>query len=71
MASDAEIVRIDRPQPAVKAVCAESGDESIVVNGTTYRSVRRALADLSEHCSCGQSYHRASDGEDQEEDDED
>ena len=62
-------------QDCVIATCDDSGDstpkEYVSENespiwGHTYKSVRRALIVLSEECSCGARYHKASDGEDQE-----
>jgi hypothetical protein len=46
-----------RTQQCVYAVCSESGDIVGPVWGQGENSVKRALAMLSEECSCGQTYH--------------
>jgi hypothetical protein len=46
-----------RMQGCVFAECSESGDESGPVWGTGEGSVRKALAELTEVCGCGASFH--------------
>ena len=44
-------------QDCVRARCAESGDVTAPVWGRGFASVRRALALLTETCSCGMEWH--------------
>jgi hypothetical protein len=53
-------------QNCVFATCNESGDVVGPIWGHGPASVKRALAQLSETCSCGNSYHKAADEEDEE-----
>lgn len=43
--------------PAVVAKCLETGCESGIVWGSSFRSVKRALAVLTDRCNCGASFH--------------
>ena len=53
-------------QACVVVACCDSGDETFAW-GHGPASVRRALTELSSECSCGATFHAASD--DQDEDD--
>jgi hypothetical protein len=53
-------------QDCVIATCLEGQFESEPVWGHSHRSVRRALAQLSEDCPCGARFHEAANGEDKE-----
>ena len=44
-------------QYSIIATCNTSGDESEKVIGKEENSIRRALANLSERCSCGNKWH--------------
>ena len=46
-----------RMQPCIYATCEESGDTVGPIWGTAENSVLRALATLTEECSCGASFH--------------
>ena len=46
-----------RMADCVIAECLESGDRTEPVWGHGERSVKRALATLTEHCSCRANYH--------------
>ena len=52
----------------VIARCTDGDYETEPIWGQGQASVRRALATLSEDCPCGQRFHKASDGEDQDDD---
>jgi hypothetical protein len=53
-------------KPYITATCQESGEVTDPVYGHGVRSVKRALATLSEECSCGSKFHKASNEEDEE-----
>jgi hypothetical protein len=44
-------------QDCVRAVCQESGHKTDPVWGSNTSSIRRALATLTEECSCGATWH--------------
>lgn len=46
-----------REQECVYATCIDSGVQVGPVWGTGEGSVRRALAELTEECNCGASFH--------------
>ncbi len=45
-------------QPCVYAICNESGDSAGPIWGQGAESVKRALATLTEECTCGASFHK-------------
>lgn len=55
-----------RQQDCVYASCTEADHKVGPVWGHGAASVKRALVMLSEDCPCGESYHSAPDGEDEE-----
>ena len=45
------------PVACTYATCSISGDEVGPIRGTSEASVKRALATLTEECSCGARFH--------------